>query len=79
MKHTCHARECKTECPRAHLMCKRHWFMVPKEIRDRVWATYQPGQENLDDENAPIPSDAWHRAADDAINAVANKEAGGRL
>jgi hypothetical protein len=25
--------------------CKAHWFQLPKDIRDRIWATYQPGQE----------------------------------
>ena len=30
-------------------MCKRHWFMLPKVLRDRIWATYVPGQENRKD------------------------------
>ena len=25
--------------------CKTHWFMLPKAIRDRIWAAYRPGQE----------------------------------
>lgn len=25
--------------------CKQHWFMLPKFLRDRVWATYRQGQE----------------------------------
>jgi hypothetical protein len=25
--------------------CKTHWFMLPKRLRDRIWATYRPGQE----------------------------------
>jgi hypothetical protein len=25
-------------------MCRRHWFMVPKPLRDAVLATYRPGQ-----------------------------------
>lgn len=25
--------------------CKPHWFMLPKELRDRIWGTYRPGQE----------------------------------
>lgn len=24
-----------------HLMCRRHWFMVPKELRDEVWAAWR--------------------------------------
>jgi hypothetical protein len=23
-------------------MCKRHWFMVPKTLRDEVWLHYRP-------------------------------------
>lgn len=26
-------------------MCKRHWFKLPKHLRDRIWATYRAGQE----------------------------------
>jgi hypothetical protein len=26
-------------------MCKRHWFMLPKRLRDEIWRTYRPGQE----------------------------------
>ena len=26
-------------------MCKRHWFMLPKALRDEIWRTYRPGQE----------------------------------
>lgn len=50
-------------------MCKRHWFMVPKRLRDTVWATYRQGQ--CDDKN---PSESWHEAADAAIQAVAERE-----
>lgn len=52
-----------------NLMCSRHWFMVPMALRAAVWRTYRPGQ--CDDKR---PSEAWHRAADDAIDAVARKE-----
>ncbi len=26
-------------------MCKKHWFALPKPMRDAVWAAYRPGQE----------------------------------
>lgn len=45
MKHLCHAEECKTPVPPRMLMCKTHWFMVPKKDRDLVWDLYVPGQE----------------------------------
>ena len=25
--------------------CKKHWFMLPRGLRQRIWATYRPGQE----------------------------------
>ena len=42
--HTCHAIECKVKVPPSMLMCKKHWFSVPKVIRDTIWATYRAGQ-----------------------------------
>lgn len=44
MSHTCHATDCKVEVPPELFMCKRHWFMLPKPLRNRIWATYRPGQ-----------------------------------
>lgn len=43
--HRCAARGCKRRVPIKMLMCRAHWYTVPKPIRDRVWATYRPGQE----------------------------------
>lgn len=25
--------------------CRKHWFSLPKRLRDRIWETYRPGQE----------------------------------
>ncbi len=44
-KHECHWPTCKTEVPPAMWGCKKHWFKLPKRLRNRVWATYKPGQE----------------------------------
>ncbi len=68
-QHFCHAIGCKIEVPPEMLMCRRHWYMVPKSIRDRVWAAYRPGQ--CDDKE---PSETWHEAADTAIRTVFEKE-----
>lgn len=68
MKHTCHATGCTIEVPRDMLMCKHHWFMVPKDIRARVWKYFTPGQcvgGSIDEE--------WIQAARDAVNAVADR------
>lgn len=39
--------------------CKRHWFKLPKFLRDWIWATYVPGQEIT-----KTPSDEYLEAAD---------------
>lgn len=69
-RHHCHARGCNMKVPPRMLMCKRHWFMVPKAIRDEIWEHYQTGQEVTME-----CSEEWHKAADKAIAAVAVKEA----
>ena len=43
--HHCHAEGCKTEVPPRKFMCKRHWYMLSKADRDRVWDLYTPFQE----------------------------------
>ena len=44
-KHECHWPTCKTEVTPAMWGCKKHWFKLPRKLRDRVWATYRRGQE----------------------------------
>lgn len=58
--HTCHWTGCTNQVPPAMWGCRFHWFALPKSLRDKVWATYQPGQEvNLS------PSDAYLAVADE--------------
>lgn len=45
MRHHCHAKNCVTNVPPKMFMCKTHWYMLPKRMRDQVWALYVPGQE----------------------------------
>ena len=67
--HHCHARGCDQAIAPRLLMCSRHWRMVPKALRDALWATYRVGQE-VDKE----PSQAYLDVALAAIDAVAAKE-----
>jgi hypothetical protein len=69
VNHVCHARKCMVPVPPKMLMCKRHWYMVPKELRDRVWATYRRGQEIDKD-----PSMEYLDAAMAAVRSVAEQE-----
>lgn len=64
--HTCHARRCDTVVPRAMLMCRRHWAMVPATLKHQVLVHYQTGQEL----GAVRPSVAYLKAAGDAIESV---------
>ena len=43
--HTCHWPDCNKQVPPAMWGCKAHWFKLPKDLRDKVWRAYQPGQE----------------------------------
>ena len=77
MKHTCHAKNCKVQVPPRLLMCKRHWFMVPRDLQAEVWRTYRRGQEKWGKpggENTEAPSMEYLKAAQAAIEAVAEKE-----
>lgn len=42
--HRCPARGCEFYVPDAQLACKRHWFQLPKPLRDKIWREYEPGQ-----------------------------------
>lgn len=45
MAHRCHWPGCERNVPPKLWGCKKHWFMLPKDIRDEIWRTYRPGQE----------------------------------
>jgi hypothetical protein len=68
-KHLCHAEGCRVEVSPKFCMCSRHWFLVPKILRDEVWASYVPGQETRKD-----PSQRSLRAIHEAVEAVARLE-----
>jgi hypothetical protein len=43
--HLCHHPACDREVPPRLLACRSHWYALPTPLRDRIWATYRPGQE----------------------------------
>lgn len=69
MAHTCHAAACEIGVPPEMLMCRRHWFMLPRVLRSRIWATYRDGQ--CDDWTI---THAYANAARDAVMFVGRKE-----
>lgn len=69
MKHRCHFPPCTVEVPRKMFMCRTHWYMVPKPLRDEVWLHYNPGQEQG---KAPVTRE-YLDVTDRAIAAVKAK------
>lgn len=43
--HTCHWPGCRLKVAPASWGCYRHWMMLPRAIREEIWATFRPGQE----------------------------------
>ncbi len=70
LEHRCHVPTCQTKCKPEWLMCWSHWKKVPKRLQKEVWKHYVPGQCDLD----PMPTAAWHAAADAAIDYVVQLE-----
>lgn len=56
--HHCHWPGCPKQVKPAMWGCKRHWYMLPLALRNKVWAAYKPGQEVTMD-----PSDEYMAAA----------------
>ncbi|MDH7973720.1 hypothetical protein QH494_16125 [Sphingomonas sp. AR_OL41] len=56
--HHCHWPGCDAQVPPAMWGCKRHWYMLPAELRRKIWRTFKPGQEK-----SKTPSPAYIEAA----------------
>lgn len=41
--HTCPYPGCQRELPASLLACKLHWRLLPKQLRDPIWSTYNRG------------------------------------
>jgi hypothetical protein len=52
--HECHWPKCNRQVPPAMWGCREHWFMLPKYLRNKIWAAYVIGQEKRGD-----PSDEY--------------------
>jgi len=44
-RHHCHWPGCDKPVPPAKWGCSKHWFMLPRDLRGAIWATYNIGQE----------------------------------
>lgn len=43
--HHCHWPGCSEQVKPAVWGCRRHWYMLPLGLRNKVWAAYRAGQE----------------------------------
>ena len=68
-RHTCHWPGCDKEVPPAMWGCKTHWLSLPKRLRDRIWATYRPGQEIM-----KTPSPEYVTAAREVQQWIADQD-----
>lgn len=41
MTHTCPGKGCERQVSADMLACRRHWFQLPKELRQRIWDTWR--------------------------------------
>jgi hypothetical protein len=65
VSHPCFARGCEKSCAAVHLMCRRHWFMVPIDLRKTIHNQYRINRGT---------SKEWAYAAMAAVEAVTKKE-----
>ena len=70
MPHTCHWPGCPVEVGPTLWGCPRHWYLLPRPLRARIWAAYRPGQEVTFD-----PSEAYLEAARDVQRWIHEYEA----
>lgn len=52
--HHCHWTGCERKVPPALWGCRQHWYMLPLDLRTRIWRAYRPGQEQT-----KTPSDEY--------------------
>ncbi|HEX9066889.1 MAG TPA: hypothetical protein VF843_17395 [Streptosporangiaceae bacterium] len=67
----CPIPDCGEHIDPSRLMCRQHWYMVPKLMRDHVWATWRSGAAAHSSEH----QDAVH-AAVVAVLAATGQKAG---
>lgn len=68
--HGCHWPGCDKPVPPAMWGCREHWYTLPKPIRNRIWQTYQTGQEI-----SKTPSREYIEAAREAQEWIRQHEA----
>lgn len=65
--HDCFAYGCFCRVPSHMLMCRRHWAMVPQDIKQKVWAEFRA-------KGSAFGSEGHLQACQEARDAVARQE-----
>jgi hypothetical protein len=73
-EHSCHWPGCDRQVPPAMWGCRNHWFKLPLDLRQDLWAAYTPGQEKGEADVTPAYFAAAH-AIQEWIAARLAKEA----
>src|ERR1700761_3153447 len=71
-QHQCPVGGCQQDVRASRLMCRPHWYQVPKPVRDIVWASWRSGEAARSVEHA-----AAIRAAIAAVDEVERLVASG--
>jgi len=71
MAHRCNANDCLARIDGRHLMCTKHWRMVPLELQRKVWETYRSRGTPAGN---PAGWASYYEACADAIERVAGQE-----
>lgn len=71
MAHLCHAHDCASAVPPRMLMCRHHWFSLPRAVRDAIWHEYRPGQERTKDPSDRYLAVFWFAVAQTAPEGAA--------
>ena len=74
MAHHCNANDCLAKVDQRHLMCMKHWKLVPEELQFRVWTAYR--KRGVPAMNPAGWAD-YYEAAADAVEYVARSEGKG--
>jgi hypothetical protein len=60
MAHHCHWPGCSAVVPPSMWGCRQHWYLLPIELRNKVWKAYVRGQEIT-----KTPSDEYIKVANE--------------
>lgn len=59
--HQCPAPNCTANVPQNMLACRRDWYRLPREVRNRVWAAWYGPGPGSDEHNAAVAeATAWY-------------------